>query len=1276
MRFILAILFFSVCTELSAQGIYFNYSAGAPPLSKSDSILLSNLPEIKLPDGYDKRELPYKLDNSVYPYFRPIFSQEGASCGQSAGIAYNFTYEMNRLRNLPADTSINQYPSHFTWNFMNGGNGWYGVSYLHSFEILKTLGTPTSYEYGGLYIDDGIAWISGYEKYYAAMKNRIRGVSQIKVNTPEGLETLKYWLDSHLDGSEIGGVANYYAGSPYGFTYLASGTPDSGMAVLPQFLGSNATHAMTIVGYNDSIRFDYNADGQFTNHIDINFDGVVDMKDWEIGGVRFANSYGNTWADSGFCYLMYKVLADDLVDGGIWNHTVHVLDVKEYNEPKLTMRVLLKHDSRDKIKIMAGVSNNTEDIIPEHLIDFPVFNYQGDHYYMQGGREIEENKTIEFGLDITPLLSYVNSGEEAKFFLVVHENDPNNAGSGEVLRYWIVDYNNGTNEILCEDENVPINGNGYTRLSISHAPVFDKVNISTDELPAAVAGESYEVQLEASGGNPDYKWELQTNYYQQSFEADFPQIDENELEPSMPNLDYAKQELEFDFPFYDSTYNQLYVHRSGFIMFEEDLYPWPYFNDPYLLFRSMKCVAGFLSKPLKYYPPPTKGEGMWYEGNENYAAFRWQTTIYHNQNILGEAEFAVILYPDGNIEYYFNEIEVDEDFLWYSGVSLGNKNEFQLIGSANCDILPHWSAYLLTPDLPPGTLSLNSDGLLSGVPEMDEKIYNLTFRVSDDQRISNTKTHQFSDGLIFSYKINAGNDSVVQFGEEVSLDVSVKNIYNSAFQNVEMSIYSNDPHLDILTNQASFGNIGPGDEISLEDALTMQVSSSTPDNYTFLLETNLQSDEADWTGKMFFTSSSPGLFLSDHRIVDDNNNKLDPGETVDIYLNVTNNGSAEGASVFGELFINDPYVTINSPSIQEFGNLKPGESIELAYSVSTDPNTPSIHEANFGFTITANPELSVSESFTYFVGQRPVLVINKAQNSMSSDALLLALEGLDMEHYFSDTLPEHLEHYKSVFLSLGTFYASAPLTTNEGIKLAQYLDNGGNLYMEGAVTWHLDPATAVHPKFHLTKITIPWTNFEQIKGVAGTFTENMIFDYGGDLTMTPYYLEPQSNAFRVFMLDTSTYISGAIAYQNSIFKTIGSMLDFGSLETDNSTIDRELLMKEMLTFFGLGDYFVGIEETKNNSSVSAMVNCYPNPFKYSTSIGFSLEESSLAHIEIYDLSGNLINVPLNKQQLAPGYHIFNWDAKDKWQNTVPPGIYIYQVKLGNNINTGKLVKME
>ena len=469
---LLLVLFSLWSLLLLAQNPVFDQKSYDPPvLTGSDFVVSGSLPELKLSPIASKTELPYRVDNSHQPFLRPVFNQAGASCGQATGIGYNFTYEWCRSLNLLADTAIHQFPTHFAWNFMNGGSGYYGVSYIHSFEILKALGTPSVFQYGGMAIDNGSCWLSGYDLYYQAMKHRIREVYQLDVGTPEGLNVLKHWLHNHNEGSEVGGVASFYANSPWAYKYLPPQSPDSGKAVIMNFFASVATHGMTIIGYNDSIRYDYNEDGQFTNNLDINGDGDVNMKDWEIGGVKFVNSYGENWADSGYCYMMYKVLADELADGGIWNHVVHVLDVNEDYTPLLTMKLAFRHNSREKIKIIAGVTTDTSLKRPDEMLAFNVFNFQGGHQFMQGGSADPERQNIEIGLDITPLLGFVKPGQPAKFFAIITEDDPKSEGSGLIYYCSVVDYTSGINEIACAQTNVPITENGTTRLSVDRKSV-------------------------------------------------------------------------------------------------------------------------------------------------------------------------------------------------------------------------------------------------------------------------------------------------------------------------------------------------------------------------------------------------------------------------------------------------------------------------------------------------------------------------------------------------------------------------------------------------------------------------------------------------------------------------------------------------------------------------------------------------------------------------------------------------------------------------------------
>ena len=64
-------------------------------LNFEDSLKASKIPELILPESYKhgkKSVLPYKLNNAELPFFRPIFAQDGASCGQAASVGYDFTY--------------------------------------------------------------------------------------------------------------------------------------------------------------------------------------------------------------------------------------------------------------------------------------------------------------------------------------------------------------------------------------------------------------------------------------------------------------------------------------------------------------------------------------------------------------------------------------------------------------------------------------------------------------------------------------------------------------------------------------------------------------------------------------------------------------------------------------------------------------------------------------------------------------------------------------------------------------------------------------------------------------------------------------------------------------------------------------------------------------------------------------------------------------------------------------------------------------------------------
>ena len=265
-------------------------AGGVKQFSSSEIAEMDAIPVLQLSVESANRTLPEAVDNSTLQYWPGIKLQEGASCAQFAGIYYTFTYEINRLRGLPSNSAERRYHYKYTYNFLNGGINT-GTNTINGWDIVMENGCPTYEAFGGDYVSLR-AWMSGYDKYYQSQQNKIKSYNQIMINDEDDIELLKHWINDHNEGSSTGGLSVFYCEtSGMVIEDLPPQSQNAGEGVVVEF-GGGCDHAMTMVGYNDNIMYDFNNDGQFTNNVDINNDGNIDLQDWEIGAVKVANSWG------------------------------------------------------------------------------------------------------------------------------------------------------------------------------------------------------------------------------------------------------------------------------------------------------------------------------------------------------------------------------------------------------------------------------------------------------------------------------------------------------------------------------------------------------------------------------------------------------------------------------------------------------------------------------------------------------------------------------------------------------------------------------------------------------------------------------------------------------------------------------------------------------------------------------------------------------------------------------------------------------------------------
>jgi predicted GH43/DUF377 family glycosyl hydrolase len=79
---------------------------------------------------------------------------------------------------------------------------------------------------------------------------------------------------------------------------------------------------------------------------------------------------------------------------------------------------------------------------------------------------------------------------------------------------------------------------------------------------------------------------------------------------------------------------------------------------------------------------------------------------------------------------------------------------------------------------------------------------------------------------------------------------------------------------------------------------------------------------------------------------------------------------------------------------------------------------------------------------------------------------------------------------------------------------------------------------------------------------------------------------------------------------------------------------------------------------------------YPNPFNPSTKIKYSVPQTSQVQIKVYDILGSEIETLVNEEKPTGTYEI-NWYAEQ-----LPSGVYFYQLKAGNLIQTKKMVLLK
>ena len=706
-----------------------------PQLTMEEQVKIDAIPELQMPESYTIKgvKLSTRIDNSKQPYFRPVFNQMNGSCSQASGIGYVYTYETNFLNGTDASLENNQFPTHYTYNFLNfrilrdSNNNLYcnedGGSWpWEGWEIIRTGGCPDVSVYGGMaptqdWDTSYKPWMSGFDKYSESMNNpRIKSWSKISgISSETGLTTLKQYLTDHCDGSEAGGVALFITSMWGNWTQLPVNSMYPNKWVVTQ-MSNVPGHAMTFAGYDDDVSFDYNEDGLYTNDVDINNDGIVDMKDWEKGALLCVNSWGSGWLNNGKVWVTYKCIAD----GCLYSDAVYIINA-EKTIPKLKAKLEINYSERNSIKISIDLNA----IQPEHVITFQQFNYKGGGYGMQG-----VSNTVEIGLDLSELVNYAQPNQAAKYFIGVEQNDGIyeglfSGGQGFIESFTIVD-DQGV-ETPCFETHKPIITNATTFISADYPKA---VSISSEDIPDFNFDLDYSYALTAIDGFSPYHWDMILKYTENENINSFPSEEMSRLQMSDDDDGFALIDLPFEFPFYDKLYSSISVSTNGTVSFSN-------------IFEDVRTEADILkTKTIAPYAAnlkikPRPDSGVFYSMNQDYIII-WWNKVSNDQFPNSTINFAAKLFSDGKVDFFYGSM-FPTDLIWASGVSNGSADNATISNISGISDPTNLQTTFSALNYPNG-IELSSEGVLSGfIKDGTNAVYTFHLKVTDDSDISDEK---------------------------------------------------------------------------------------------------------------------------------------------------------------------------------------------------------------------------------------------------------------------------------------------------------------------------------------------------------------------------------------------------------------------------------------------------------------------------------------------------------------------------------------------------------
>ena len=265
-------------------------------------------------------------------------------------------------------------------------------------------------------------------------------------------------------------------------------------------------------------------------------------------------------------------------------------------------------------------------------------------------------------------------------------------------------------------------------------------------------------------------------------------------------------------------------------------------------------------------------------------------------------------------------------------------------------------------------------------------------------------------------------------------------------------------------------------------------------------------------------------------------------------------------------------------------------------------------------------------------------------------------------YQYLTSFPSDLSMYSNLFICLGVYSNNTALSNIQANSIVAFMNNGGNVYMEGGDCWYYDASHTVYDTSFGLNATADGGNISSnLTGVNGTFTNGMTFSYNGENNHIDE-IEATGNGYLIFN-ENST--GRAVANSTTSHKSVAFTFELGGLTDGSVPSTKDSLIQAIFNFFGVTS---GIKHDHLSKHGDAEFSVKSRFSGKQINIELQIPYDDLVNISLYDITGKKIS-DIYSGRIKSGKHNFAIDTGNKITN----GVYFVTASSGNRFKSSKIV---